>query len=223
MKGRKRVRGNQKIAAPDRRLQLVKIAMDFIASKGFEGFRYQEVAKAAGINTGTLFYYFSNKEELIHGVMQHLREEFSKTPGRPADKPTTALEELRLEFESVSDLLQNQPRLFLVHAEISLRGLRDPIIEKEVRNLDRLWKQHLIQLIEQGIAEGIFRNNVSSESTALSLITQFKGIGWHAMTGGLKRREIREAVMQIAWQTEYWLTGKFNQVADSPKVIRASS
>ena len=207
MKGRKRVKSNEKLAAADRRRQLVTIAMDFIASKGFEGFRYQEVAKAAGINTGTLFYYFSNKEELIHEVMRYLKEEFSKTPGRPVDKPTTALDELRLEFESVSDLLERQPKLFLVHAEISLRGLRDPIIGKEVRNLDHLWKQHLIQLIDQGATEGLFRSDISSESTALSLISQFKGIGWHAMTGGLKRREIREAIMEIARQVECWLTG----------------
>jgi len=63
-------------------------------------------------------------------------------------------------------------------------------------------------VIEQGMAEGLFRSDISSESTAVSLISQFKGIGWHAMTGGLKRREIHEAVMQIARQTEYWLTGK---------------
>lgn len=207
MKGRKRIRSNEKLAATDRRRQLVMVAMDFIASKGFEGFRYQEVAKAAGINTGTLFYYFPHKEALIQEVMQHLKEEFSKTPDRPVDRPTTALEELRLEFESVSDLLERQPKLFLVHAEISLRGLRDPIIENEVRNLDRLWKQHLMQLVDQGVAEGIFRRDISSEGMAVCLISQFKGIGWHATTGRLRRKEIREVVMQIARQTEFWLTG----------------
>ena len=209
MRVRERVRSNEKLAATDRRRQLVTIAMDFIASKGFEGFRYQEVAKAAGINTGTLFYYFSSKEELIHGVMQHLREEFSKTPGRSVNKPTTALEELRLEFESISNLMRRHPKLFVVHVEISLRALRDPVIGKEIRNLDSLWKQHLIQVIEQGMAEGIFRSDISSESTAISLISQFKGIGWHAMTGVLKSKETQEAVTQMARQTEYWLTGKY--------------
>jgi AcrR family transcriptional regulator len=207
MKVRRQVRSNQKLAATDRRRQILTIAMDLIASKGFEGLRYQEVAKGAGINTATLFYYFSTKEELIHGVMQHLKEEFSKTPGPPVDKQTTALEELRLEFESVSKLMQRQPKLFLVHAEISLRALRDPIIEKEVRNLDSSWKQHLIHVIELGIADGSFRSDISSEATAVALIFQFKGIGWHALTGGLRRKEIQEAVTQIARQTEYWLTG----------------
>jgi AcrR family transcriptional regulator len=208
MKVRQQVRTNQKLAATERRRQIVAIAMDLIASKGFEGLRYQEVAKAAGINTATLFYYFPSKEELIHGVMQHLTEEFSKTPGRPVDKQTTALEELRLEFESIGTLMQKQSRLFLVHAEISLRALRDTIIEKEIRNLDSLWKQHLIHVIDLGMAEGSFRSGISSEAIAVALISQFKGIGWHALTGGLKRKEIQEAVTQIARQTEYWLTGR---------------
>jgi AcrR family transcriptional regulator len=103
--------------------------MDLIATKGFEGLRYQEVAKEAGINNATLFYHFSTKEELIQGVMQHLGEEFRKTPDRPAGTLPTALEELRLEFESVGALLQEQPKLFLVLTEISLRALRDPVIE----------------------------------------------------------------------------------------------
>jgi hypothetical protein len=142
--------------------------------------------------------------------MQHLKEEFSKTPGRSANKPTTALEELRLEFESISNLMQRHPKLFLVHAEISLRAMRDPVIGKEIRNLDSLWKQHLIQVIEQGMSEGTFRSDISSESTAVSLISQLKGIGWHAMTGGLKHKEIQGAVTQMAQQTEYWLTRKIH-------------
>ena len=142
--------------------------------------------------------------------MQHLKEEFSKTPGRSANKPTTALEELRLEFESISNLMQRHPKLFLVHAEISLRAMRDPVIGKEIRNLDSLWKQHLIQVIEQGMSEGTLRSDISSESTAVSLISQLKGIGWHAMTGGLKHKEIQGAVTQMAQQTEYWLTRKIH-------------
>lgn len=98
--------------------------------------------------------------------------------------------------------------MFLVYAEISLRALRDPIIEKEVKKLDGFSKQHLIQVVQQGMAEGVFWSDISPESTAVSLMSQFKGIGWHAMTGRLKRKEIQEAVTQIALQTEYWLTWK---------------
>ena len=45
MKGGTRVRSNEKPAATDRRRQLITIAMDFIASKGFEGFRTRKSQK----------------------------------------------------------------------------------------------------------------------------------------------------------------------------------
>jgi AcrR family transcriptional regulator len=196
-----------KFAATDRRRQLVAIAMDLIATKGFEGLRYQEVAKEAGINNATLFYHFSTKEELIQGVMQHLGEEFRKTPAHHAGKPPTALEELRLEFEGVGELLQKQPKLFLVLTEISLRALRDPVIESVVRTLDEFWRQHLIEVIGLGVKQGTFRPDIDVEAAAVALMAQIKGIGFHTMTGKLKRREVQQTVSEIARQVEYWLTG----------------
>jgi AcrR family transcriptional regulator len=195
-----------KLAATDRRRQLVAIAMDLIATKGFEGLRYQEVAKEAGINNATLFYHFSTKEELIQGVMQHLGEEFRKTPTRHAGKPPTALEELRLEFEGVGELLQEQPKLFLVLTEISLRALRDPVIESVVRTLDEFWRQHLTEVIGLGVKQGTFRPDIDVDAAAVALMAQIKGIGFHAMTGKLKRREVQQTVSEIARQAEYWLT-----------------
>ena len=57
--------GKAKLAAGKRRQQLVSIAMEQIAKKGFEGLRFQEVAKQAGVNNATLYYYFPTKEALI--------------------------------------------------------------------------------------------------------------------------------------------------------------
>jgi AcrR family transcriptional regulator len=198
-----------KLAAIDRRRQLVTIAMDLIAVKGFEGLRFQEVAKEAGINSATLFYHFSTKEELIQGVMQHLVEEFSKNPARPVDKRATAVEELRLEFASVGELLRGRPKLFLVLTELSLRALRDPLIEGVVKNMDEFWRRHLTSVLRLGIEQGEFRPEIDVEATATAMMAQIKGIGFHALTGKLKSSEVDQAVSAIARQTEHWLcTGR---------------
>jgi AcrR family transcriptional regulator len=205
LKPRPPAKPKPRFAAIDRRRQLVTIAMDLIAAKGFEGLRFQEVAKEAGINSATLFYHFSTKEELIQGVMQHLVEEFSKTPARPVDKPATALEELRLEFASVGELLRERPKLFLVLTELSLRALRDPLIEGVVKNMDEYWRRHLTAVLRLGIEQGAFRAEVDIESAAIAIMAQIKGIGLHALTGKLKSSEVEKAVTAIAAQTEYWL------------------
>lgn len=196
----------RKLAAPERRRQLVSIAMDLIAAKGFEGLRFQEVAKAAGINNATLAYHFANKEALITGVMSSMAEELGKAPDRLQDHPSTALDELRLEFSSMVELLRNQPRLFLVITELSMRAMRDPTMATLVATLDGYWRQHLSEVIRLGMAEGAFRPDIDVDSMAVALMAQIKGIGFHALVGRLTHEEVERSSAEIAAQTEHWLT-----------------
>jgi hypothetical protein len=64
----------------------------------------------------------------------------------------------------------------------------------------------LIAVIRLGIQEGSFRSDIDEESAAVALMAQIKGIGFHAMTGKLKRKEIEQSVFEIARQAEHWLT-----------------
>ena len=192
----------------NRREQLVSIAMNVIATKGFEGLRFQAVAKEAGINNATLYYHFQTKEALIQGVVAKLFTELRKTRGFPKDKPATALQELRLEFQDLRDLLRTQPKLFIVVTELSLRGLRDPAIGEMEKRRDGLWRDHLSSIIRLGIEQGVFRRSIHVGSAVTSLMAQFKGIGYHATLGARKRGEVDAAIAEIARQVERWLTCK---------------
>ena len=192
-----------KLAAPERRQQLVSIAMQLISTKGFEGLRFQEVAKQAGINNATLYYHFPTKESLIQGVVSHVMEELKKTSPGPGDAPKTALQELRLEFDDLRKLLRAKPKLFIVVVELSLRGLRDPAINKMEQRRDHFWFEHLSGIIRRGIEQGVFRRDIELEPAVTALMAQFKGIGYHAALGKRKWREIDETITEIARQVEH--------------------
>ncbi len=58
--------------------ELLAAALDLFVEKGFAGTRVEEVALRAGVSKGTLFLYFSSKEELFKAVVReyigtHLR------------------------------------------------------------------------------------------------------------------------------------------------------
>jgi AcrR family transcriptional regulator len=195
----------KKLSGDERRRQLVRIGLDLIATKGFEGLRFQEVAEQAGINNATLSYHFRTKEELIRGVLQYLGDELQKTPERPIGRPSTALEELRLEFKSMGRLLVKRPKLFLVLTELSLRALRDPELGKGMRMLDHSWQGHLSRILEDGKKEGTLRRDIDAYTAAQALMAQIKGIGFHALIDRLKPAEIEALVGQVALQAEHWL------------------
>ena len=61
--------------------ELLAAALDLFVEKGFAGTRAEEVASRAGVSKGTLFLYFSSKEELFKAVVReyigsHLRAGF---------------------------------------------------------------------------------------------------------------------------------------------------
>lgn len=205
MRTQKQATRKPKLTATERRQQLVAIATEQIAKKGFEGLRFQEVAKQAGINSATLYYHFPTKEALIQGVVSHLTEELKKTRGLPKNPPASAREELRLEFEDIRELLRTDPKSFVVLTELSLRGLREPVISRMEKSRDDLWRVHLASIVERGVEQGVFRQGINVESTVTTLIAQIKGIGYHATLGKRRRGEVDQAISEIARQVEHWL------------------
>lgn len=194
-----------KLSAAERRKQLVGIAMNLIATKGFEGLRFQEVAKEAGINNATLSYHFASKEELIQAVMERLGEEFRRVPPQPHGGPRNALDELRVELTSVGELARHGLRLLLVYTELSLRALRDPVIGEAVRRLEEGWRWYLSDMIARGQQQRVFRGEIDAQAAAMALIAQCKGMGFHALTGQLGDGEIERMVAAVREQVEGWL------------------
>lgn len=67
-------RARRKDARPG---ELLDAALDLFVEKGFAATRVEEVAQRAGVSKGTLFLYFSSKEELFKAaVRQHLSAQF---------------------------------------------------------------------------------------------------------------------------------------------------
>ncbi len=50
--------------------ELLSAALDLFVEKGFAATRAEEVARRAGVSKGTLFLYFSSKEELFKAVVR---------------------------------------------------------------------------------------------------------------------------------------------------------
>jgi AcrR family transcriptional regulator len=55
---------------PDRRLKIIAAASELFARKGFEGTSIREIAAASGVLSGSLYYHFPSKEDLLFTVHQ---------------------------------------------------------------------------------------------------------------------------------------------------------
>ena len=53
-----------------RRGELVKVAAQLFRQRGFHGTSTRDIAAAAGMQPGSLFYFFESKEAILHAVMR---------------------------------------------------------------------------------------------------------------------------------------------------------
>jgi len=58
-----------RLAASERRKQLIDIAMKLFSEQGFDGTSTREIAQAAGVNEAIIFRHFKTKEDLYWAVL----------------------------------------------------------------------------------------------------------------------------------------------------------
>jgi AcrR family transcriptional regulator len=189
----------------DRKTELVEIAYRLIAQIGLEGFRIRLVAAEAGIDNGTLHYHFSSKDALILGVVDYLIEDLKNNRAVSKGAEQTALDELHMEFEDIRLRLRRTPEQFIVLSDLAVRSWRDPVVAKIFRKLDDGWHAHLVALLERGIQQRIFRNNLNVPLCARAIMVALRGIGYQAR---LPPRKVDELLSELAAQTEHWITAE---------------
>jgi TetR/AcrR family transcriptional regulator len=60
-----------RLAASDRRRQLIEAAMDLFSRKGFAGTTTKEIALAAGVSEAIIFRHFATKRDLYTAIIEH--------------------------------------------------------------------------------------------------------------------------------------------------------
>jgi AcrR family transcriptional regulator len=148
--------------APDKRKLILDAAVRVFARNGYHGARVGDIATEAGVAHGLLYHYFSSKEEVLQTIFREnwgeLIERFRAV--EQTDEP--AAEKL----EGIAKILlrtwRNDPDLVTVMVREVARSqhLQSQVVE--VREAFAIVER----VIEQGKAEGSFRQDVDARFAA---------------------------------------------------------
>ena len=130
-------------ATDNRRQVLIKAACRAIAEKGFEGLRLRDVALAASIDHSTLHHYFLTKEDLITAAVEHATRQF--WPTMPPSGP--ARERLRGHLGALIRMIETQPELFTLLAELDQRAVRDARLRATIAAHEQGWREALTEVL----------------------------------------------------------------------------
>jgi len=141
--------GNRKKEAGGKREQILLAAMEMFLDKDYYHVTIVEIAELAGVGKGTVYEYFSSKEDLFKECFSYCAEayfqSFKKHVSAPSSVKKTMHEIVGSHLELIRD---NRKRLRLLFNErpLSFEELQSWVIDR---------RQELLQGITALIAEGV--------------------------------------------------------------------
>jgi len=151
-----------KLETPDRekekisanREKILTTALTLFTSRGFFGTPTSLISKEAGVSTGTLFFYFKTKEELIDTLYRRIKEEAAKEMCKGIDKQkTTEAKIRRLGTNMVEWGIRNHAKLKFME-----QFAHSPFVSTSAHEEGMSHFFFLGDLVKDGIREGAIRN-----------------------------------------------------------------
>ncbi|AOR79223.1 TetR/AcrR family transcriptional regulator [Novosphingobium resinovorum] len=163
----------------ERRQRILDAARRRFAASGFEATTVRQIADDVELLAGSLYYHFANKEEMLHetvrDAVQRLSDGAQEIHRRDAD-PETKL--VALIFFDVEELTEHQEVHAILHQERAyFRANPDLAYVLQGRREHYLvWRA----LIEQGMAEGYFSQDINVFLTLSTMIRMLNtGADWY--------------------------------------------
>jgi AcrR family transcriptional regulator len=178
--------------AAARRAEILEAAAIEFATRGFDGTRVTDVARRAGVASGTVFYHFNDKAGLFRAMFaaDGSRNLQLAQEARLIDDPLAAAMHL------VEGLAQEsaEPHAALFVVELIRRVSVDPELAAIVEETDRVAIEALIEVIGRGIESGRFDATHQPATAAALVSSMVDGIYLTAAPGRDHRDQLRRAV-----------------------------
>jgi AcrR family transcriptional regulator len=163
------------------RQAILQAASNLFHQQGFEDSSIQQIAERADIGVGTLYGYFTSKEDLLREVLHASRQESIARYRAAVANDTPAIERVCTALDSIATYLEENRRLLVSVFRLAARN--QPIDDDYGEWLQRSFTE----LIAYGIRTGEFREvpaDAASRMLITTVMTACLGIGaWAGRSG----------------------------------------
>jgi TetR/AcrR family transcriptional regulator, repressor of fatR-cypB operon len=138
----------------DKRARILAAALDLFEKRGFDGVAVPEIARAAGVATGTIYRYFRTKEELVNALYRHWKSAYNEQILRPVPDGLEVRETFALYWRRMAEFARKHYRAvrFLdlhYHA---------PYLDAESRAMEGIYMETAKFLMNEGRNTGTLRD-----------------------------------------------------------------
>ncbi|MER6456450.1 TetR/AcrR family transcriptional regulator [Streptomyces sp900105245] len=143
-----------RLSVAERRVELLRAAIEQIEARGVAAVRIADVAAALGVSNALVLYHFSTKEKLVAAAFTHAAQDDLAHLRKLLGRRTSALRRLRTAVRWYAPT--GQAKGWRLWIEGWAVALREPALREVTRDLDKEWKAALVEVIAEGVAADEF-------------------------------------------------------------------
>jgi AcrR family transcriptional regulator len=158
-----------------------------ISQQGLLQCTMSDVAEAAGVSKGILHYYFKSKSEMISALVALIRDsrflEFKTSLAEiksPREKFSASMRYPLSAFDlrADADLSKTMAKVWI---EFWALAAHHQDVQDLILDLHRSLRKHYVEIIEEGIKSGEFRQDADPKVIASSILAAYQGLmlQWH--------------------------------------------
>ncbi|GAB3999677.1 hypothetical protein GCM10028807_50580 [Spirosoma daeguense] len=143
---------------------ILQAAMSLLVSNGLQATPMSAIAKAAGTGMGTIYNYFSTKEELVNAIYLFIKEEELSMLQEPFSEDSIKFQ-FDYYYSSLVHFYLNNPTAFAFMDQFQ----NSPIITKETKEAGVKTLEPITSLLQKGQKQGLIK------AMDLQILIQFLG------------------------------------------------
>ncbi|NNN06238.1 MAG: TetR/AcrR family transcriptional regulator [Elusimicrobia bacterium] len=186
-------------ASADNRRRVVSVALDRFLASGFSAVTMDELARELGMSKKTLYELFPGKTELLREASRLKCENWQVEMQSIAQETTDFFERARRTFRFVAQLYSRLTHAYLTDLRRSAPEVWGDMQEFRRRRVRR----NILDLLEQGVREGVLRADLDLETLAAMYLTMTSALlnpEVSGLTSGVEISAAYEAFVRVYFE-----------------------
>lgn len=167
-----------------RRGEIARSAMELFARKGFETSSVREITQAAGMAKGSLYDYFSDKNDLLLEIARIIFSSWKERMAKRMASTGDPLEQISILIREGGAATGPFEQFILLYVDIwrlSVKGGDYRQFHILFRSFLKETKAMAAAVLERGKKEGALRGDIDADATAASIVAFIDGLLLHFM------------------------------------------
>lgn len=164
----------------ERRQQILKAALAVFSERGFHGANVSDVAAAAGVSQGTIYWYFESKEDLLTAAVLSYFEEFGQDALACLEGSQSSAGKLRALGQCMAEMAGEAAGLFTLFLEYWASSARREQAGQLWAGILTEYKDVIVAIIEEGVRRGEFRR-VEAGPLVWAMMATYDGLAAYMM------------------------------------------